>query len=222
MTVEEVLELRRQGRTEEAYEAMRLLYAADKGASATAGMFWAALDMLQLKAREQQFGEARKIYLALERVLARMDDDDGLARNALDRAKRLLNDHLDDDSSKTISAHTLLGRWGEEQAADYLRRNGYTILERDWHSKHRDIDIIALDDDTLVFVEVKTRRNADFGNPEEAVGYWKQHNLRLAINHYLNYHQTDRPWRFDVIAVVGTIGSAPAINHIKDFTLSMR
>lgn len=61
-----------------------------------------------------------------------------------------------------MASHNELGKWGEDVAADYLLRQGYTILERDWKSGHRDLDIIALDGDTVVFVEVKTRRNRLF------------------------------------------------------------
>lgn len=116
--------------------------------------------------------------------------------------------------------HLVLGRWGEEIAAAYLREKGYIIIEHDWHSKHRDIDIIARHLDTLVFVEVKTRRNRDFTEPEEALDYRKLRNLQRAINHYLNYRRVDTPWRFDVVTVVGTVGcTLPEINHIEDFPL---
>ena len=57
-----------------------------------------------------------------------------------------------------MAAHNELGQWGEEVATDYLRRKGYTIVERDWKSGHRDLDIIAMDGQTLVVVEVKRRR----------------------------------------------------------------
>ena len=88
-----------------------------------------------------------------------------------------------------MAAHNELGKWGEDTAADYLQRNGYTIIERDWKSGHRDLDIIAQDEDgTVVFVEVKTRRNRLFGDPEEAVDYRKLHSLphqrRLPTGHY--------------------------------------
>ena len=113
-----------------------------------------------------------------------------------------------------------MGTWGEDQAAAYLRAKGYTILERDWHSGHRDIDIIAREGKTFVFVEVKTRRDRAFADPKTAVDYQKQRNLRIAIHHYLNHRQLDGPWRFDVITVVGALGSShPEIQHIQDFQL---
>jgi uncharacterized protein (TIGR00252 family) len=116
--------------------------------------------------------------------------------------------------------HLQTGVWGEELAAAYLREKGYVILERDWRSKHRDIDIVAQQANSIVFVEVKTRRNREFAEPETAVDYKKLRNLRLAINHYIHYRKIENPWRFDVITVVGTVGCmSPEINHIEDFAL---
>ena len=93
------------------------------------------------------------------------------------------------------------------------------ILERDWKSGRRDIDIIATDGNEVVFVEVKTRRNRLFGEPEEAVDYRKLQSLQQAINHYIKYRRIDNDVRFDIISVVGTIGQEPEIEHIKDVRL---
>ena len=118
-----------------------------------------------------------------------------------------------------MAAHNELGRWGEDMAAAYLERQDYTILERDWHSGHKDIDIIALDRGMLVFVEVKTRRNRIFTEPEQAVDYRKLRNLRAAINNYVKYRRLHAEMRMDIITVVGAIGTEPEINHIKDVPL---
>ena len=121
------------------------------------------------------------------------------------------------DWNKGQDMHTETGRWGEEVAVAYLRGKGYVILERDWHSGHRDIDIIACQEDVLVFVEVKTRSNTDFNTPEQAVDYAKKRNLRNAINHYIKARKTDKPYRFDIITVVGAPGcTEPVINHMED------
>ena len=125
-------------------------------------------------------------------------------------------------SGKGNAAHLQTGAWGEQQAAYYLREKGYVILERDWHSGHRDIDIIAEKDGCIVFVEVKTRRSKDFVSPEQAVDYQKQHNLLRAINHYIGYRHLEGAWRFDVISVVGMPGSRPEIEHIEDFQINQR
>ena len=119
-----------------------------------------------------------------------------------------------------MAAHNELGRWGEDLAVDYLQGKGYQIVERDWKSGHRDIDIIARDEaGTIVFVEVKTRRNRVFGEPEEAIDFRKLQSLQHAINHYIKFHHVSGEVRFDIISIVGTIGSEPEINHIKDVSL---
>lgn len=119
-----------------------------------------------------------------------------------------------------MAAHNELGKWGEDLAVAFLQRQGYTIIERDWKSGRRDIDIIAKDEtDTIVFVEVKTRRNRLFGEPEEAIDYRKMQSLQQAINHYIKFCHLNGNVRFDIISIVGTIGTEPEINHIKDVSL---
>lgn len=118
-----------------------------------------------------------------------------------------------------MAIHNELGTWGETQAIRYLERKGYQIIGRDWKSGRRDIDIIALDDDVVVFVEVKTRRNNMFGEPEEAVDYRKQQNLIQAINHFVKQNHIRQDIRFDILSVVGIPGNEPEIRHIKDVAL---
>ena len=119
-----------------------------------------------------------------------------------------------------MASHNELGIWGEKLAADYLRHKGYTIIERDWKSGHRDIDIIATNGEVVVFVEVKTRRNRVFGEPEEAIDYRKLQHLRAAINHYVKSKCIHNSIRMDAITVVGTPEeNEPEITHIKDFPL---
>lgn len=115
--------------------------------------------------------------------------------------------------------HVQMGKWGEEVAERYLYGLGYDIINQDWHSGHRDIDIVARRGDLYVFVEVKTRRNRDFGDPLEAIDYAKRYNLRRAITHYVNYHHIDN-FRFDVITVVGALNSpTPDIRHYEDINI---
>ena len=119
-----------------------------------------------------------------------------------------------------MAAHNELGKWGEDLAVAYLQGKDYMIIERDWKSGRRDIDIIAKDESgTIVFVEVKTRRNRVFGEPEKAIDYRKMQSLQQAINHYIKYHRINSEVRFDIISIIGTIGSEPEINHIKDVAL---
>jgi putative endonuclease len=115
-----------------------------------------------------------------------------------------------------MAAHNELGIWGEEVAVGYLQDHGYVILERDWHSGHHDIDIVAVDRDVVVFVEVKTRRNRLYAAPEQAVDYRKVRALQSAANHYVKFKRINLEVRFDIITVVGTRDGEPEISHIKD------
>ena len=115
------------------------------------------------------------------------------------------------------------GIWGENLAVAYLREKGYIILERDWRSQHRDIDIIAKDKECTVFVEIKTRHINPLVAPIEAVDHKKINNLCRAINHYIQYKKLDTLWRLDIITIEGNMGSTikPEITHIKDVSLSL-
>ena len=108
-----------------------------------------------------------------------------------------------------------LGRIGEDLAVNYLINNGYQILERNWRSGHKEIDIIALIDDTLVVIEVKTRKSSDYGEPDIAVGRDKQRMLIWAADSYVRYKNLDVDVRFDIISIVFT-DKEPEIEHIED------
>ena len=96
-----------------------------------------------------------------------------------------------------------LGRRGERIAERHLRRHGYRILERNFRGAGAEIDLVAMDGETLVFVEVKTRRTARTGMPQEAVNSHKQRHLRRAGEVYAQRHRAhDRPIRFDVVAIL--------------------
>ncbi|MDR2663964.1 MAG: YraN family protein [Puniceicoccales bacterium] len=96
------------------------------------------------------------------------------------------------------------GRWGESVAVRFLRRKGYRILRRNWHSGHWEIDLIARDGDVLVFVEVKTRRSGDaIGGYGAAIASAKRRSLRGAVDAYLQGLGDELPcWRFDIIEVL--------------------
>ena len=110
------------------------------------------------------------------------------------------------------------GLAGELQAEEWLIRNrGMKTLERRYRTKAGEIDLIMAEGNTVVFVEVKTRRNRVFTEPTAAVDYRKLQNLKRAINHYVKYHRIDNDIRLDIITVVGTPESgAPEIEHIID------
>lgn len=95
-----------------------------------------------------------------------------------------------------------LGAAGEAAAADFLSRQGYTILERNYRCPAGEVDLVALERGTLVFVEVKTRRRNDFGSPFEAVDARKQRRMERAAVHYISHRRLhSRDARFDVIGV---------------------
>ncbi len=109
-----------------------------------------------------------------------------------------------------------LGKWGEEQAALFLRGQGFKVLERNLRTPVGEIDIIALHRKILVFVEVKTRRGCGYGLPQEAVGPTKQRQILRAASWYLN--ENPRPNlqpRFDVVAV-RVSSDKPQIEHIAN------
>jgi putative endonuclease len=95
-----------------------------------------------------------------------------------------------------------LGRRGERAAEKHLRRNGYRIVARNFRAAGAEIDLVAMDGETLVFVEVKTRRSFAAGAPEEAVDERKQQRLRRAAEVFATrYRAEDTEMRFDVVAV---------------------
>ena len=114
-----------------------------------------------------------------------------------------------------MAKHNELGKRGEELAAQYLTEKGYEILERNWRNIHKEIDIIAKDGETLVIVEVKTRKSDDHGEPDLAVTRQKQTRLIYAANAYIFKYNLDINTRFDIISIVFKDGN-PVIEHIED------
>ncbi len=98
-----------------------------------------------------------------------------------------------------------LGNYYEESVAEFLERSGYEIVERNFQDRRGEIDIIAREGRYLVFIEVKYRKDAKSGTPEEAVTPIKQERVRRAASHFLYMHRYSSytPCRFDVVAVTG-------------------
>jgi putative endonuclease len=108
------------------------------------------------------------------------------------------------------------GRVGEAAAAEYLKNLGYKILARNFRTRWGEIDIIAKDDDCLVFAEVKTRADERYGAPEEAVTRTKQEHLVKAAQIYLSQtHQAHALWRIDVLALLKQ-NDGFAVRHLKN------
>lgn len=104
------------------------------------------------------------------------------------------------------------GKHGEQQAIAHLKALGYDILHTNWRYKNLELDIVARDGDFLVIVEVKTRKNADFGVPENFVDRKKQKKVIRAANEYVKHFEVQEEIRFDIVAVNNSIGK---IDHIQ-------
>ena len=108
------------------------------------------------------------------------------------------------------------GKKGEELAADFLTKAGYRIIERNYRCVFGEIDIVAEEGNTLVFVEVKSRRSASYGEPQLAVGYRKQRKIStVALNYIEEKQRQGSSARFDVVSIRMTFPK-PAIELIKN------
>jgi putative endonuclease len=137
-------------------------------------------------------------WMPLRRLLARIGGINGIFDGDVRRGGRSLGDQ------------------GERLAARRLRRRGYRIIDRNFRAAGAEIDIVALDRDTLVFVEVKTRRGMGAGRPEDSVHGLKQHRIRRAAAIFARARaMEERPIRFDVVAVSRPAGRWQ-IEIIKD------
>ncbi len=114
-----------------------------------------------------------------------------------------------------------IGARGEEIAAGFLEKQNFRIIQRNFRCRCGEVDIIARDGGTLVFVEVKTRRNASYGLPQLAVTPFKQRQISKAALTYLSKNGLMKEdARFDVISVL-LLDSSPVIDHIRNaFDLS--
>jgi putative endonuclease len=109
----------------------------------------------------------------------------------------------------------ILGRVGENHAETYLTNKGYEIIARNWRSGHKEVDLIASKDNVIIFFEIKTRANLDFGNPEESVTRKKMKLVKEAAHDYLVNKPIQRI-QFDIIAMVITEGEVIDFLHMED------
>lgn len=116
-----------------------------------------------------------------------------------------------------------IGSWGEEIACNYIIKNGMIVISRNYRSKFGEIDIIARNDNCIVFIEVKTRKNNLYGNASEYVTRKKQEKIILTAQEYIG-SDIDTEMRFDVIEVYYyeylTKPNVKRINHIKNAFIS--
>ena len=116
---------------------------------------------------------------------------------------------------KTDKRHDF-GRHCEFMARTYLEQHGYLILETNWRSGHKEVDIIAKDGKMLVIVQVKARKNEDITNAEDAVNEKKIRNLIRATHNYILLKGLDCDVRFDIITLVLDDKGEYKLKHIKD------
>lgn len=114
-----------------------------------------------------------------------------------------------------MATHNVLGKAGEEAAVAYLERNDYVIRDRNWRKNHLELDIVAVKGNELVVVEVKTRSNTDWQEPQEAVNWQKIRRVVCAADAYVKHFNLYVPVRFDIITVVGEDGHFH-VEHIED------
>ena len=117
-----------------------------------------------------------------------------------------------------------IGAWGEDMAAEYLVKKGYSIRSRNFRCREGELDIVANYKGCMVFVEVKTRRSTAFGRPAEFIDYRKQRKLMKAAMRYA--YSPDIDMRFDVIEVLYSDTpegfAVNEINHIENAFFDMR
>lgn len=102
-----------------------------------------------------------------------------------------------------MAIHNDLGKNGEEAATRFLTEKGYRILHRNWRSGKKELDIVAEYQGELVVIEVKTRRNNQYGNPEDAVNGRKIRHIVSSADAYIKMNAIDLPIRFDIITLIG-------------------
>lgn len=105
-----------------------------------------------------------------------------------------------------------LGKFGEDLAVNYLKKQKYKILFRNYRTVFGEMDIIAKKNNTVAFVEVKSRKTDKFGLPREAVGYFKQNKYFKLAHYYIKNNGIEgEKYRFDVVEVL-----ADKVNHIEN------
>ncbi|MCI9070862.1 MAG: YraN family protein, partial [Clostridium sp.] len=111
-----------------------------------------------------------------------------------------------------------IGKYGENIARDFLINNGYKILDMNYRNRYGEIDIISIKNDIIIFCEVKSRYTSSFGNPIEAVTYYKQKQIIKLSEMYLLYEKYNNyNVRYDVIEVnFNKLNNNFKVNHIKD------
>lgn len=112
------------------------------------------------------------------------------------------------------------GKMGEDVAAKLLQKKGYKIIERNFSKRYGEIDIVALDGETLVFVEVKTRKSSQFGSPLEAITSWKLRSVVKTAQYYkMTHSKPQEQMRIDAVGIkLNDFDEIEEIEHVKNIT----
>ena len=119
-----------------------------------------------------------------------------------------------------MAQHNDLGSEGEKKAVDYLKSKGYTILKTNFRYIKNEVDIIAQFQNQLIAIEVKTRSNRDFGDPQDFVKPQQIKSIVTAVDAFMDQRNIDLEVRFDIIAIV-VINTIFEIEHIEDAFLAL-
>lgn len=113
-----------------------------------------------------------------------------------------------------------LGKWGEGIALDYLLEKGFRLLSKNYRTPDGEIDLVMKNDDELVFIEVKTRKNTEFSLPEESISEEKLDHLEASAGWFLEeYPEYEKNWRLDVVTVIGMPhGKNPQVDWFENVT----
>ena len=120
--------------------------------------------------------------------------------------------------SKLLADHRLLGQWGEKYSEKFLKKKGMKTLTRNFSCKTGEIDLIMIDSDgTIVFVEVRTKANEKFSSVESSITLAKKNRLKRAARYFLTSQNIqERPYRFDIIAIVLAQKGHPQIRYYEN------
>ena len=113
-----------------------------------------------------------------------------------------------------MSHNQRIGKWGEEIAAEYLAQRGHEIIARNIRTPYGEIDIIAKQNDIIIFVEVKTRTSNTMGLPEESITPRKREHMLAAADHYAAENKIDHG-QIDVVAIEGKPGTKSVITYFE-------
>jgi len=119
-----------------------------------------------------------------------------------------------------MASHNKLGQFGEDIARSYLLKNGYEILATNWRYLRAEVDIICKKDKIIVFVEVKSRSNIQYGEPESFLSNAQEQRIFDAANEYIDQIDHQGEIRFDLISIRFDKENEAIIKHFKDAFLS--